>query len=127
MQESDFRAFFEHVNQGRFEEVGNQLAEDVVFEFPGHRFGTRASGKRRVMVFLRQNQRLFEDGLRFHVEWVGVMGDRAVVEWQNAGTTRTGLAYANRGVTLFTFRDGQIQSIRDYLDTERIAATWPTG
>ena len=35
------------------------------------------------------------------------------------------MAYANRGVTVFRFAEGRIVEIQDYLDTERIAETWP--
>jgi ketosteroid isomerase-like protein len=82
-----------------------------------------------VLVFLKQNQRLFQGGLAFHVNWAGVAGDRAVAQWTNEGTTKDGVAYANRGVTVFTLRPGlggaEIVKIEDYLDTERLVATWP--
>jgi ketosteroid isomerase-like protein len=55
-----------------------------------------------------------------------VAGDRGIAQWTNAGVTRSGREYANRGVTIFTFdTDGRCTRIQDYLDTERIAETWP--
>ena len=101
------------------------LAEDVVLEFPGERFGGRFAGRRRVMVFLRQNQRLFRDGLHFDLRWVGACGDRVVVEWTNRGVTREGKEYANRGATVFVLRGERVAEIHDYLDTEILARTWP--
>ena len=77
------------------------------------------------LVFLRQNQRLFKDGLKFTVHWVGLSGDRAVAQWTNAGTTRTGKAYANRGVTIFRVENDKIVEIQDHLDTELLTETWP--
>ena len=59
------------------------------------------------------------------MHWVGVAGDRAVVQWTNAGVTRAGADYANRGVTVLHFTDGRIGEIQDYVDTELIAETWP--
>ena len=76
------------------------------------------------MVFLRANQRLFTGGLRFHLSWVGVVEDRAVAQWTNEGTTREGVPYANRGVTVFRLSRDKIVEIQDYLDTETIAETW---
>jgi len=120
----DVRAFFDDLAAGRYEALEDRLAEDVVFEFPGRRFGGRFEGRRRVLGFLRANQRLFSGGLRFTVHWAGMLGDRAVAQWTNAGTTRAGTSYANRGVTVFRLSGERIVEIQDYLDTERIAETW---
>ena len=125
MTADGIRAFFDDLQASRFESIEPKLADDVVFEFPGQRFGGRQEGKRRVMLFLKANQRLFTGGLAFHVHWVGIDGDRAVAQWTNKGTTREGLAYANRGVTIFRQAGEVIVEIQDYLDTERIAETWP--
>jgi len=105
--------------------VALRLADDVVLEFPGRRFGGLIEGRRRVTVFLRQNQRLFRGRLCFEVDWAGVIGDRAVVQWRNAGVTRGDVEYCNRGVTVFTLDGDCVTRIEDYLDTERIAETWP--
>ena len=126
MQENDVQRFYEAMHQGDFDWLGQRLREDVILEFPGHRFGGRFEGRRRVLVFLRQNQRLFRAGLRFEVSWSGVVGDRAVAQWTNTGVTRSGVDYANRGATIFRFDDdGFIVEIQDYLDTEILVETWP--
>jgi ketosteroid isomerase-like protein len=125
MNENDVRAFYDDLAAGEFTALGERLAEDVWFDFPGSRFGARVEGRRKVVVFLRQNQRLFDGGLRFDVSWVGVCGDRAIAQWTNAGRTNTGIDYANRGISVFHVSDGAITGIEDYLDTETLAATWP--
>jgi ketosteroid isomerase-like protein len=125
MTVDDVRTFFEHLSRGSTDEIAERLHEHVVLEFPGRRFGMRAEGKRRVVVFLRQNQRLFREGLRFTVHWAGVAQDRAVAQWTNEGTTRDGRPYVNRGVTVFRLEGDRIAEIQDYLDTERLAETWP--
>lgn len=125
MTPDDVRAFFDALQRGDFGSIEQRLDERVELEFPGRRFGGRFEGRRRVLVFLKSNQRLFRDGLRFAVSWTGVAGDHAVARWTNAGTTRDGRPYTNRGVTLFRLHEGRIVEIQDYLDTERIAETWP--
>lgn len=125
MEPDDLREFFAALSRGDREALADRLAEDVVLTFPGRRFGARIEGKRKVTVFLRQNQRLFTGGLAFTVHWAGVVGDRGVVMWTNRGTTRDGREYENRGATVFRFRDGLVAEIDDYLDTERISETWP--
>ncbi|HHN74183.1 MAG TPA: nuclear transport factor 2 family protein [Acidobacteria bacterium] len=125
MTEDDIRGFFEALSRADFDGLEQALDEDVRLVFPGRRFGTEVQGLRRVRVFLRQNQRLFRGGLHFDLSWVGVIGDRAVAQWTNHGTTRDGQDYTNRGVTIFRQAGGRIVEIQDYLDTERIAETWP--
>ena len=125
MDEAAIRAAFEGLGQGDMDPFVNHLAEDVVLEFPGSRFGGRFEGKRKVAVFLKRNQRMFQEGLTFTVHWAGCLGDRAVAQWTNAGTTREGIDYANRGVTVFRLEGDRIVEIQDYLDTERLAETWP--
>ena len=125
MTADDLRAAFEGLGQGAFEPFLDHCHDDVVFEFPGSRFGARVEGKRKVAIFLKRNQRLFDGGLQFTVHWADVVGDRAVVQWTNAGRTREGIDYANRGVTIFRLDDGRVVEIQDYLDTERLAETWP--
>ncbi len=126
MTEDDIRGWFEALSNGDVTQTANHLADDCVLEFPGRMFGGRHEGKRKIVIFVRQNQRLFRDGLRFTVHWAGVLGDRVVAQWTNAGTTKTGIDYANRGVTIFRLEGEKICEIQDYLDTERIAETWGT-
>ncbi len=119
------KAAFEGLGKGEFEPFLEHLAEDVVFEFPGKRFGARVEGKRRVGIFLKRNQRMFDGGLAFTVHWAARAGDRAIAQWTNAGTTRQGVEYANRGVTLFRLEGEHVVEIQDYLDTETLSETWP--
>ena len=125
MTEDEVRGFFAALSRGDREVLAGVLDEDVVMEFPGERFGGRFQGKRKVLVFLRQNQRLFRDGLEFTVHWTGVSGDRVIVQWTNAGITRDGQDYANRGVTVFRLESERVVEIQDYVDTEVLARTWP--
>ncbi len=125
MDEAGARRFFRALSEGDADWLGGVLTDDVLLEFPGQRFGGRFTGKRKVLVFLRQNRRLFEDGLTFTVHWAGVAGDRVVAQWTNAGRTRTGIDYSNRGVTVFVVQGGLITELHDYLDTAAMAETWP--
>jgi ketosteroid isomerase-like protein len=125
MGPQEIRGFFDALGRAEIETISPCLDEHVVLEFPGRRYGGRFEGRRRVEVFLKQNQRLFRDGLCFAVHWVGESGDRVIAQWTNEGTTRTGEPYANRGVTIFRIAGERIVEIQDYLDTETISETWP--
>lgn len=125
MDERGLRAAFEGLGRGDLDAFLGHLAEDVVLEFPGRRFGGCFEGRRKVGVFLKRNQRLFQDGLVFTVEWAARVGDRAIAQWTNAGRTREGRPYENRGVTVFRLQGDVVTRIDDYLDTERLSDTWP--
>jgi ketosteroid isomerase-like protein len=122
---SDLHDFFAAMERRDRDALEASLAENVILEFPGSRFGGRFEGRRKVVIFLLQNQRLFEDGLHFTIHWCGHSGDRAIVQWTNEGVTVEGRQYANRGCTVIHLHDGKITEIQDYLDTEVIATTWP--
>ncbi len=125
MTQEDVKHWFDALSEGNVTPLTDRLTGDCVLEFPGSTFGGEFRGSRRVRVFLRQNQRLFDGGLRFTLHWVMVTDAAAVAQWTNAGRTKQGSPYANRGVTIFRRRGEKIERIEDYLDTEILARTWP--
>jgi ketosteroid isomerase-like protein len=44
-------------------------------------------------------------------------GDHAVLQSTSRALTRTGRTYENGCIGVFTIRDGQIQDVREYMDT----------
>jgi uncharacterized protein (TIGR02246 family) len=44
-------------------------------------------------------------------------GDRVVMQWTSRARTRAGRAYENGCIGVFTVADGQIQDVREYMDT----------
>jgi hypothetical protein len=44
-------------------------------------------------------------------------GDRIVRQWTSRARTRDGEPYENGSIGVFTFRDGHIHSVREYMDT----------
>ena len=44
-------------------------------------------------------------------------GDTVVLQWTSRARTRTGRAYENGCIGVFTVRDGRIQAVREYMDT----------
>ena len=125
MEPNDIHSAFAALGTGDVSQFADLLHDDVVLEFPGSRFGGRFEGRRKVRIFLKRNQRLFRDGLTFEPSWVGGVDDRIVAQWTNHGTTQSGVEYTNRGVTVFRIESGLVVEIQDYLDTERLAHTWP--
>lgn len=44
-------------------------------------------------------------------------GNRVVMQWTSRARTRTGQAYENGCIGVFTIEDGRIQDVREYMDT----------
>ena len=60
---------------------------------------------------------IFAGGAEVRFGAITAEGDRVAVECVTGGTTHDGRSYANAYHYLFTFRDGLITSVKEYLDT----------
>jgi ketosteroid isomerase-like protein len=65
--------------------------------------------------------------LHFEYGHILVLGDHALVEWQDHGRTFRGEPFHNRGATVMRFVDGRVVEMRDHLDTEALAAFGSLG
>lgn len=54
-------------------------------------------------------------------------GHQVAAEWTSQATSRSGAAYRNRNVGIFTVRAGKITSVREFTDTLHVAQTLFTG
>jgi ketosteroid isomerase-like protein len=61
----------------------------------------------------------YYDPESINLEVTGLLADedRVVLQWTTRARTRTGQAYENECIGVFTVRDGKIQSVREYMDT----------
>ena len=104
------RGIFEAMNKRDFSEMQKNIAENLVFDFPG---AGRVEGAKRVVIFLTALLRKYSV-LQFAVSEVFVEGERACAIWTNQGESKDGKQYANSGVTVFQFSEGKISSMSDY-------------
>ncbi len=72
--------------------------------------------------FLGGVRTLLKPGAPLELELTSVIseGDQVVAEWTSRATARNGAAYHNRNIGVFTVRDGQITSVREYTDTQHV-------
>jgi uncharacterized protein len=68
--------------------------------------------------FLATAQSYYAPG-SIDIEVTGMVaeGQRVVVQWTSRARTRTGRPYENDCIGVFTIADGQIQHVREYMDT----------
>ncbi|HEX5191231.1 MAG TPA: nuclear transport factor 2 family protein [Solirubrobacteraceae bacterium] len=55
--------------------------------------------------------------IRLEVTDMIAENDRVVLQWTSRARTRDGRPYENDCIGVFTIRDGQIRSVREYMDT----------
>jgi len=66
---------------------------------------------------------LFPSGLRQEIRSVIGEGDLVVLEYRAHGPVANGQYYDNEYCAIFTLKDGKIQEIHEFTDTQRIAKT----
>lgn len=60
----------------------------------------------------------YEPGsIRLQITGMIAEGDRVVLQWTSRARTRDGRRYENDCIGVFSVRDGQIRSVREYMDT----------
>ncbi len=66
----------------------------------------------------------FPDGYTLHVRSVTEQGDRVAIEAQGEGVLADGTRYTPDYAIFFEVRDGLVTSMREYIDTEYVGATF---
>jgi uncharacterized protein len=113
--------FFEGINVGDMEAAANAFAEDATFWVPGSLpFSGTLHGRKAILEKnLLPSMKLSLPGtLKVEVRNIIAEGDLVAVEWVTSRKTISGRDYLNYFNGLFQVRDGKIQSLREYLDTQ---------
>jgi ketosteroid isomerase-like protein len=112
--------FIEAMNKGDMEAIGAALAEDVSWWFPGS-LPWSGTHKGRETIFrdlFGPAMSLFEPGtLSWEVRNAIGEGDQVAVEWVVRGRSTSGRDYENDYSVMFRVKEGEIQAIREYVDT----------
>ena len=64
------------------------------------------------------------DGLKMTVKSLVAEGDKVAMEAESYGELRNGRVYNQQYHFLLTIREGRINAVREYLDTQHVYATW---
>ncbi len=62
----------------------------------------------------------FPQGIRFTISAMTAEGERVAVEAESDGMHISGKRYRNQYHFLFRFRDGELVTLKEYMDTERV-------
>jgi ketosteroid isomerase-like protein len=112
--------FFAAMAAGDADRVGDLLADDVVWTFPGDMlFSGKHVGKEAVFSdLLAVTGPYFEPG-HLSIEMHNLISDGGLVvaEYTGRNRTKTGRDYENEYVFVVEVADGQIHAVRSYFDT----------
>jgi len=112
--------FVEALSSGNIEAAKAALADDVTWWIPGSLpvSGTHRGKKVIFEDFLGQAQTLFQpNSVSIQVRNAIAEGDLVAVEWVARGKSAKGKTYENYYHLMFEVKNGQIQAIREYVDT----------
>jgi uncharacterized protein len=125
---SDSKAVLERyvdaILEGDVQGIRSSFAEDATWELRGELPISGVWQGRDVIVddFLGKAQSYYEPGT-IDIEITSLMADSELVtmEWTSRARTIAGEPYENHCIGVFTVRDGQIQAVREYMDTQYAA------
>jgi uncharacterized protein len=116
--------YIDAVRDGDLDGVRGSFAPDATWDYPGDLplSGTWRGPDAIVGDFLGGVRTLLKPGAPLELELTSVIseGPQVVAEWTSRATAGNGAAYHNRNIGVFTVRDGQITSVREYTDTQHV-------
>lgn len=112
------------VRDGDTDTILDSFADDATWDYPGDLplSGTWRGRQAIVSDFLGGVGALLQQGSSITLELTSLLSDGAqvIAEWTSRGTARSGAAYHNRNLGVFTVRDGKITAVREYTDTQHV-------
>jgi len=103
------------------------LADDAVWWIagkPGEQPASGAHDKAWIARLLGRMTAQLDGPMPMTVLGMIAEGDKVAVEVQGHGKLRDGRRYENEYHFAITVRDGKISTVREYLDTQHVVATW---
>lgn len=123
------KAAFEAISNGDINTLLEKLADDVTWTFFGsHRFAGTLKGKDELMNGLfAVVADVLEGGVEVELLSVIGDGDYVAVEAKGKARSKSGVDYNNDYCYVFELRDGRIQHVREYLDSELVTRVFGSG
>ena len=111
-------AFIDAMNRGDSDAIAGAYAEDGRLCTMGNTAISGTYDKAQIQAFAGGVLEAFPDGLSFEVLGMTAEGERVAVEARSSGTHVSGKPYSNGYHFLFTWRDGKLVELKEYMDTE---------
>jgi ketosteroid isomerase-like protein len=114
------REFFELLNRGDVAGIVAAYAADGQLQTMGRTLISGRFTRSQIEAAAGQIYQAFPHGLTFTIDAMTAEGERVAVEARSQGRHASGVIYSNDYHFLFVFRDGRLELLREYMDTERV-------
>lgn len=114
------RDFFAAMNRGDSEAIVAAYADDGQLWTMGATLISGQFTRQQVRAAAGQIFEAFPQGITFHITGMTAEGEKVAVEAESEGLHSSGQLYTNSYHFLFTFRNGELLELKEYLDTERV-------
>ncbi|QIB66269.1 DUF3565 domain-containing protein [Kineobactrum salinum] len=98
--------------------IAETCAEDGKLHVMGHTLISGVYSKAQIRQFTDSILNAFPEGLHYTIHATTAEADRVAVEATGAGQHVSGKSYVNHYHCLFTWRDGKLLELKEYMDTE---------
>lgn len=112
--------FFDALQRGDADAIANTYSDDGTVTTMGNTLISGTRTKEQTRDFASGVLSAFPEGLTFEVLTMTAEEDRVAVEATSTGRHVSGQDYHNHYVFLFTWREGQLLQLKEYLDTELV-------
>lgn len=119
--------FCELLTAGKTDAALDLMTDDVNYWILGDRAVTPSAGDHSKAAMKRIFDAMSDrmtGPLQFIAKSMIAEGDQVALEAQSHGALKNGRVYANTYHLRLTLRDGKIATVREYLDTQHVYATW---
>ena len=119
--------FIDRLTAGDIAGALELMTDDATWWIAGKPDQLPASGlydKKRIARLLNNMVSQLPNGLKITVKGLIAEGDKVAVEAESYGELLNGRVYNQQYHFLFTVRDGRIETVKEYLDTQHVYATW---
>jgi ketosteroid isomerase-like protein len=113
-------AFFTAMNNSDSAAIVAAYADDGYVQTMGHTLISGKFTKAQITAAAGAIFESFPQGIRFTIKAMTAEGERVAVEAESDGLHVSGRRYQNEYHFLFQFRNGELVTLKEYMDTERV-------
>lgn len=115
------RKFLQYISDGDAEAIASSYDPDGRVTTMGHTLISGSRGVDEIKAFAGGVLETFPNGLRYDIKTITAEGDHVAVECEAKGQHVSGKEYHQFYHFLFTFRNGKILELKEYMDTELVS------
>ncbi len=111
---------FKAIERGDADRIAGTYAPDGRLHTMGHTLISGVYGPEQIRQFAGSVLESFPEGITYTIHHMTAEEDRVAVEATGEGMHVSGKPYINQYHFLFTWRDGKLLELKEYLDTEQV-------